>query len=607
MTGGEVVLSTIVDEKVASEAAGRLVRLITSDYPRKKFSEIAFLMQKGLPQYIRAQSFRCERIKTLLNRNEPVLLQETYVQPYFHFRKRQTTTLQFLDTVVRECRSVIITGLAGSGKSAFMKYAFLHAIERGDTFYPIFFELRRLNSYGKSKNILKRAIFESVHELCPSFTEHVLEFGLRRGAFYLFLDGFDELNPEIRDDVADQIERLASVSQETCVLVTSRPADDLESWNAFDYAELQPFDLEQAAEYVSKLKYDAEQKEAFLAELTEGLFEEHRTFLSNPLLTAMMLFTYSSQGEIPTKRYAFYRKCFDVLALEHDALKGRYQREFFSGLSLDEIASVFMYFCTLSYRKQKYRFRDDEALAFIEKGMAAASVSGDKKQVLRDLAESICILIRDGIEYEFIHRSFQEYFYAKFVVEDRKISLEDKVLWLVERVSRDDAIAMIAEMDVEYFEDEFLIPRVRSMVKALDGVDASKRPSLVLGKIYDLVSVRHNDSDGGEWSMYMQIRNLVSHFVSMQPFSSTYRADFPSSEFSMWPKDQSELAERIFTNYGGEVKFHHANDEKLVSLGFGKVAEDRKACLQRFWEFLEARQNGRKDVMMEAFTKEYLA
>ncbi|MCX8955719.1 hypothetical protein OU790_20075, partial [Ruegeria sp. NA] len=68
----------------------------------------------------------------------------------------------------------------------------------------------------------------------------------------------------------------------------------------------------------------------FLADLEGGVFEKNKDFLSNPLLSAMMLLTYDSFGEIPEKRDIFYAKCFDVLARVHDASKGRYKRQLFS-------------------------------------------------------------------------------------------------------------------------------------------------------------------------------------------------------------------------------------------------------------------------------------
>ena len=37
------------------------------------------------------------------------------------------------------------------------------------------------------------------------------------------------------------------------------------------------------------------------------------------------------------------------------------------------------------------------------------------------------LLLQDGNFFEFIHRSFQEYFFAKFIVNDRKLELENKL------------------------------------------------------------------------------------------------------------------------------------------------------------------------------------
>ena len=222
-----------------------------------------------------------------------------------------------------------------------------------------------------------------------------------------------------------------------------------------------PFDLEKVTEYISKLRFDEEKKKDFLADLEGGLFEKNMDFLSNPLLSAMMLLTYDSYGEIPEKRHIFYAKCFDVLAREHDASKGRYKRELLSALTMDQLESVFMFFCAFSYADRQFSFSLQEMESYVAKATEACGIEVEVALVVRDFREAISIMELVGLTYEFAHRSFQEYFYAKFVVNDRKLSLYEKVGWLCRSSFLDDTIGMIADMDRPYFEDEFLLPSVR--------------------------------------------------------------------------------------------------------------------------------------------------
>lgn len=169
-----------------------------------------------------------------------------------------------------------------------------------------------------------------------------------------------------------------------------------------------PFDLEKVVDYISKLRFDEEKKKDFLTDLQEGLFEKNEDFLSNPLLSAMMLLTYDSFEEIPEKRHIFYSKCFDVLAREHDASKGRYKRELFSDLASDQLEMVFMFFCAISYVDRQFSFNDSQMIKYVGSAISSCGFETDVAAVIKDFRESISIVELVGLNYEFAYRSFPE-------------------------------------------------------------------------------------------------------------------------------------------------------------------------------------------------------
>lgn len=302
--------------KAIEKSTAGLIEKISFKFVKDRFDEIKLLLDKGLPKYLEANYAKCETLKTLLNRNDPVSLEDCFVAPDFKLKGKTVPSSKFLDSINRGGSNIVITGLAGSGKSVFLKFTFREVIKRGHTYYPVFVELRSLNRVGKRKGMLVSQIYESIQECCESFTKAQFDYGLKSGAFYLLLDGYDELNQDIREQVSEDINALARNSSKCAIVVTSRPSDEFVSWEGFSEAKLLPFDLEKVVEYIKKLKFDEEKKSDFLADLETGIFESNKDFLSNPLLSAMMLLTYDSFGEIPEKRHIFYAKCFDVLARE---------------------------------------------------------------------------------------------------------------------------------------------------------------------------------------------------------------------------------------------------------------------------------------------------
>ncbi len=602
------MLSEILTEEAAKKAVEHFSAKITLEYPRRKLEEVKFLIDKGLPTYLRAQSYKCERIKTLISRNEPVLLKDCFVFPSFNIGRDVADLDGLFEILRKKSHAIIVSGPAGIGKSAFLKATFLECIERGETYYPIFFELRRVNGKKPSKDLLRNEMLSSIQESCGDFPKHLLDFGLKRGFFFFMLDGFDEVDHDIRDSISDELERLATNFQDCRFILTSRPSEDFAGWSSFDFVELRPFDLQQAIEYVKKLPYDEEEKDSFVSDLSEGLFAANSAFLSNPLLTAMMLVTYSAYGEIPTKRHVFYEKCFDVLTREHDSLKGRYKRVLFSGLSIEEIEQICKFICVFSYRKRKFRFSQSSLNEHIERAMNAASIYADTHCVCRDMQESISLLAKDGMDYEFIHRSFQEYFFAKFVVEDRRINLSDKIGWIVQNFSYDDTIDMILDMDAAYMEEKFILPLAEKFLKHIDGIDTSKNPAGVLSRVFEAVNYRErmpSDHEGSpEFGLSFTLRDDQSFFyvwrlARSKLYSSQYKEKTAEVEISA-------IAEKLRDEFGGTIKLHHRNNKKLLEIGLETLVNLQRENFREFVELLRKKRGARSDAMSAAFNAAYL-
>ena len=83
------------------------------------------------------------------------------------------------------------------------------------------------------------------------------------------------------------------------------------------------------------------------------------------------------------------------------------------GCDADEFAKYFSFFCARSYHKTDYAFTDDKMAQYfltLQKKYGLESVS--IHDLTADFCKSICLMQHDNIWYSFIHRSFQEYFFA---------------------------------------------------------------------------------------------------------------------------------------------------------------------------------------------------
>lgn len=456
------------------------------------------ILNKGLPEYLEANYSKCETIRTLLKRDSPTLLNTVYQEHTFRSDGKIHSEEELRTSIASGIQRTIISGGAGSGKSVFLKRLFRRSIEEGETYYPVFFEFRAMQIEPK-KNLIDQ-IFQSISQYSPTFTKKQFIFGMRRGLFYLMLDALDEAPIDARDALIEQIDTLSKKFPKCPLVITSRPNPEFQSWEGFHTAHMQPFTLDQCRSFIQKVDYPSEKKDEFLEFVTKERFEKHGAFLSNPLLASMMLLTFEEYGDIPERKHIFYDKCFQVLLREHDASKGRFRRHYSSGLNHEDLENIFTLFCVFSYLEGKYSFKYADVEATVSSAIAACAVSAETRMIIDDFVDAISILQRDGNYYEFTHRSFQEYFYARFVVKDRDHSLVDKVDEIRETNISDGAIRMIADMDRTYFERSFLLPVARKLLREVEEVDHENAPDRLIAKFWAYIGLRRKDDSKGQCS-----------------------------------------------------------------------------------------------------------
>jgi len=85
------------------------------------------------------------------------------------------------------------------------------------------------------------------------------------------------------------------------------------------------------------------------------------------------------------------------------------------------------------------------------------------------------MLVRDGLEYAFSHRSFQEYFAAYFLARVKVDEFENAMPHLLERIG-DNVLTMFAEMSREKFEEAWALPAIQKVCKAMEGIAPLDNP-----------------------------------------------------------------------------------------------------------------------------------
>lgn len=558
-----------------------------------------------LNEYLIGQYNRCGQTKTLINRDSPIDLTKTYVRPKLRFseskygfsrNEKEENFKEGIDQIIETTGGKwLVSGPAGIGKSAFTKYLFREIANRS-LIFPIYLEARNIYPTQSDSNSIAFNIKRLIYRDNRVITDHDINIAARAGAYFIIIDGFDEVDPQYRRKITAELDEFCSSAPRCPLVISSRPDSAIESVIEIKKVSILPFSKNQTCEFIEKLEYEKEKKSKFIAAIWGGEFNDHLSFIENPLLSLMTFLLYDQYNEVPTSRNKFYEKCFDVLAREHDSLKGTYKRTLFTSLSIDQMEKTIMFFCVVTFLKRYFSFDSSEIRKFAQN---VASIAMSKLEIkdfidpdllVRDMHESISILQLDGNKYSFIHRSFQEYFVCKYIIEDREKKLKEKIERFVD-IHDINLLELIVESDKDYFERDFLAPSVRKIANKIKNVDSQKNPSSILKIVIEEIHIsRKHDATRIVLQHPSGIDYLCFTILTRCAAYKNLRFDHEvlfdlSYGFSV----KSELEEST-------IKIHNSNDKKLIEMGAARSAFEVKKLFENTAKSFEDREKVLKKI-----------
>ena len=356
----EITLIDDINKLVPDDIRAKLIIKVIESI---SFFRRASKLKNIFSTYLNNRYTQLSLIKTLLYRNEPIRLSECYVRNSVSFTDNYDTTHiiedKELSNFILHKRRVILSGNAGLGKSLLCKSIFLEMVNKAESIYPIFIEMRDLrNHYNLS---LLEYICWELSDVKNKINISTLETLIRNGNILLILDGLDEIDFDIKNEYSIQILELTKKYPRLNILVSSRPDDSLRSWTNFCEININELNKKQSIELIKKLRYDEKTKNQFINKIDNELYESHKSFVGNPLLLTMMLMTFQEFAEFPNKIYLFYEQAFQTLFLKHDSLKNLYIRKSRAGMDIHEFKRVFSYFCIHTHLEKKIVFSEEKA------------------------------------------------------------------------------------------------------------------------------------------------------------------------------------------------------------------------------------------------------
>lgn len=349
-------------------------------------------------------------VKTIRKIDEPVDLNTFFYPPKMinssHNQNIDIRVLSDLSTT----RKILIQGTVGQGKSILMRYLASKELESSGRI-PLFFELRKLEENQTINALIKSLLADWLFVT----TEKAVNTLLMSGKVVLFLDGYDELTALQANKMIKEIDQLyTKFGNKLQIVVSSRFNSKIEYMNIFHNYEISPLGLIEQKGIINLLINEEELRGKLISAIRSAKADV-KGLLTTPLLITLFIMTYSSHQIIPESISEFYEQIFQLLLVRHDNTKITLTRERESKLNNDQLKIIFETISCISISENKFSFKEREFISLIEKAISYNKLEEDPNKVVNDITKSLCLILQDGTDYTFIHKSIAEFFCAKFI------------------------------------------------------------------------------------------------------------------------------------------------------------------------------------------------
>lgn len=450
-----------MEDKTTFEVAKYSMEKIYS-YFGPKFNQI---IANRIIEYTSENAKKFSYIKTILHK-ENVLLKDIYFPLNLNNAKDTNITVENFNDFLKEHNKVTIIASGGSGKTTFIRKFYIECVTHSYKI-PILFNFRDFNEIDISPKGRKRKISEN--NVFIAFSEHlifnkigyditILEKMFDTGEFIFFLDGYDELDNEIKNIITKDFSDFLIRFPENKYILTTRPftvATNFENFTSIYLSGLE--DFKQIQQFVkNQLFTNNDLAESIIETLKLDVNKNYLQLLSNPLFLILFMNSFESYPKIPPSKSQFYWQVFDALFEKHETFsKGGYRRPKLSNLSRERFEFILNSFCFVSYFQNLFNFTPLQFESIIRDIAKNYNISLNIENYLEDLKVAISLIIEDGNLLTFIHRSIQEYFAARYLYNLSEKDKKEFLQKIAEKQSAKGSHTFLIELISELYPYEF--------------------------------------------------------------------------------------------------------------------------------------------------------
>jgi hypothetical protein len=350
----------------------------------------------------------------------------------------QTKRIRLEDLFREGNNHLVFLGTPGAGKTTSMKNicnrVFTEEHFAGDFIhYPIVVKLRDLNGSTNKTPLVSELVSilglsVGLHESIKNRTSEsqrvkgrlwmdALCAVLNESRALVVLDGFDEVaDVNLRSLILDEVRSLTLKLETSTLIMTSRTGEFVRNIDNAKVYEICPLTNIQIEKFAKKWLGKPSEAKNFVEQVKKSPFGDAAI---KPLNLAHLCALFERIGSIPEKPKTVYRKILRLLLEEWDEQRSVRRT---SGYAKFEADRKYDFLAALSYHltteREKLSFGSHTLVKIYKRICRDFSLPADEaKQVAQEIESHTGLLLKCGHdEYEFAHKSLQEFLAAEFIV-----------------------------------------------------------------------------------------------------------------------------------------------------------------------------------------------